>query len=524
MATYSPLPFVPQRFDQTAQKLSLAQMMYEAEMARINMEQQRRMQIGQTLASLGSLPGQFFDIKNTLDQQALLQQQRQQQIATEQDYRRGLVAAQEREDALRREAMEQADQRRQVEDVFRVGQATGRLSPEAFAALEGTPFVGAFGRVEQPMTTPVTPPAAATEGMMAPSARVPLAQMRYLPAMEAEAAEREKQQQAAMTFASIYEGASAAGYTPDESMMYAAKGQIPPPKPQSRAAEQYELRNVGPNVVQFQRDPTGRVIGQQIVAAAPEKPEPPAKPVPPSMLSKIVNTTAEDGSKDAVVNLYATMREDAGKIFVDRWAQLEQKAAEKNDWTDVAKYVTTPAIRSLPADDQRKVRGKVEAGMAISRTIGKLQELEQAGLLGKIPATYEKLYNFVGTTQDKRLAQAASELLAVMQEYRRNMTGVAFSDEERKEFGRILPDVNKNFEFNRALFEGLKTGVETTLRSYLEPAMGRKYMDYLITDINRQMMRNDRTVAPPMPPVPSPAPATMPNARPGANPFARPRG
>ena len=112
MATYSPLPFVPQRFDQTAQKLSLAQMMYEAEMARINMEQQRRMQIGQTLASLGSLPGQFFDIKNTLDQQALLQQQRQQQIATEQDYRRGLVAAQEREDALRREAMEQANQRR----------------------------------------------------------------------------------------------------------------------------------------------------------------------------------------------------------------------------------------------------------------------------------------------------------------------------------------------------------------------------------------------------------------------------
>lgn len=542
MATYSPLPFVPQRFDQTAQKLSLAQMMYEAEMARINMEQQRRMQIGQTLASLGSLPGQFFDIKNTLDQQALLQQQRQQQLATEQDYRRGLVAAREREDAMRLDAMEQARQRQQTEDVFRVGQATGRLSPEAFAALEGTPFAGAFGRVEQPMTTPVAPPAAATEGMMAPSARVPLAQMRYLPAMEAEAAEREKQQQAAMTFASIYEGASAAGYTPEESMMYAAKGQIPPPKPQSRVAEQYELRNVGPNVVQFQRDPTGRVIGQQIVAAAPEKPEPPPKPPDLNQTQRIFQLIQGKPSQGIENPLPESVKTDTLKAvrglspaeqeFAATEVQRLASTLTADNYGDVLGQIGSTLanglVKAQPADYEKTMIARLDGYRAFADFKQRFEQLRNAAVAkqpegererfkrGLYDKTVEGAMNLIGrTTLSPEELRLWSEIQRDYIEFRKLMTGVAFSNQEDRQYGSLIPQLkNVDVEMDINKLQAGMDSMASGAKRFFERLMGKELTSAYLSMHQRGYAPMGASSMPGMPATPAAALGVMPGGRP----------
>ena len=545
MATYSPLPFVPQRFDQTAQKLSLAQMMYEAEMARINMEQQRRMQIGQTLASLGSLPGQFFDIKNTLEQQALLQQQRQQQLATEQDYRRGLVAAQERENALRRDAMEQAQQRQQTEDVFRVGQATGRLSPEAFTALEGTPFAGAFGRVEQPMTTPQAPPPAATEGMMAPSARVPLAQMRYLPAVEAEAAERQKQEQAeaaerqkqeqaALTFAAIYEGANTAGYTPKESLMYAAKGQIPPPRPSAPLAKRFEMRNVGPNVVQFEVDPTGRVIGQQIVAAAPEKPEPPAKPrdlnqtqqifqllsgKPSQGVENYLPDTVKADTRKAIGSLPSSDREFAAMEVQNLASQPIDASNYENVLGKIGNTLANRLVAAQNADYEKTMIARLDGYRAFADFKRRFEQLRDAAIAaqpagdrerfkaGLYDNTVEGAMKMIGrTTLPPEQFQLWKEIDRDYVEFRKLMTGVAFSDQEDRQYRSLIPqlkntDMQMNINTLQAGMDAMISGAER----FFDRLMGKELTTAYLNMHKRGYAPMDASSMPGMPVAPAAA-------------------
>lgn len=72
MATYTPLPFAPKPFDQSQQQLRLVDLMYQAQLARIQKEQEARLQGAQMWTNLGL---QLPQIVNTVEQNRIRQMQ-----------------------------------------------------------------------------------------------------------------------------------------------------------------------------------------------------------------------------------------------------------------------------------------------------------------------------------------------------------------------------------------------------------------------------------------------------------------
>lgn len=477
MALYTPMPFVPERFDQTAQRLSLAQMAYEAELARIQAAQQARMQQGQMIAGLGSVLPDFVNQQMQLAMLREQQQQRRDQLATEKTYREGLIAAQAREDRIRQEELayrrevQDAQMRQQgVEDVATVGLKAG-LTPDQYEQLAGTPYAQLFA----PDTT----------ASLAALSQVPTVAgaSQITPAVSGYVSRETQAQQAAAAQLQQERIAAATAMGADEAtaQMFGLTGQTSVlPKP---TAEAPRVMAFGDQLLDVQRMPSGEVSTRVLR----EKAAPPPAAVAAPPVKRIQNTTAADDSKAAVVNIAAALPEANRGLWVEGWRDLEEKALQRNDWTDAAKYVAAKAVEQMPAAMETRIAGKLEAAQAVASVMQELDTLNQRGLLGLLPNTYEKVQNFAGQTQDPALAAAAARLLTVMQEYRRATTGVAFSEAERKEFERILPGTGKSLEFNQALFAGMKQSLESALRSTLGLRIGDKYMNYLLQDVNRRI-------------------------------------
>lgn len=505
MELYTPVPFLPERFDQTAQRLSLAQMAYEAELARIQSTQQAKMLQGQNIAGLGAILPDFMNRQMELAQIREMQRQRQEQLQIEKAYREGLIRAQEREDKIRQDELDyrrnlefERNKRAGQEDLFKVGMEVGSLTPAQYGELSGTPFQAAFApSVSKSLAALSQVPTVLGASSVTPAEEY--VSREVLAKQGAETQIRQNRRDAAIAV-----GADSA--TAD---MFALTGQ--PSVLNNRGGDNAgRVMVFGDRLVNVRPQPGGGVSTTVLM----EKPGKPAEPVAVPPVKRIQNTAADDNSKSAVINIASALPESNRNLWVDGWRDLEQKALQNNDWTAAAKYVAAKAIEQMPAAVETRVAGKLEAAKTVSDVMRELNALNQRGLLGAIPNTYEKLQNFVGQTSDPELAKAAARLLTVMQEYRRATTGVAFSPEERKEFDRILPSTNKSLEFNVALFEGMKKSLESALIGNLGLRIGDKYMNALLQDINRSMM-----------PAASPGAAAQSptgNVRPpGGNPFRK---
>ena len=77
MATYRPLPFVAPVIDQSSQQLRLVDLVYQAQLARIQKEQEARLQGAQMWTTLGL---QLPQIVNTVEQNRIRQMQAEADI------------------------------------------------------------------------------------------------------------------------------------------------------------------------------------------------------------------------------------------------------------------------------------------------------------------------------------------------------------------------------------------------------------------------------------------------------------
>lgn len=141
MATYRPLPFVAPVIDQSSQQLRLVDLMYQAQLARIQKEQEARLQGAQMWTTLGL---QLPQIVNTVEQNRIRQMQAEADIT--------------RAEAYERFMREQAELGREAALLKRQGAAFESVPGGADVPLEGMaerfgPYAAGF--VETPMVASV---------------------------------------------------------------------------------------------------------------------------------------------------------------------------------------------------------------------------------------------------------------------------------------------------------------------------------------------------------------------------------
>lgn len=128
------------------------------------------------------------------------------------------------------------------------------------------------------------------------------------------------------------------------------------------------------------------------------------------------------------------------------------------------------------------------------RTIEFLEEIQndltkfesKGGETNIFTGTLEQIAKKVGTVKSTELRTIATKILKARQQYRRSMTGVAFSPGENAEYDAIFPNINKTQEFNTATLRALKESFKGDIDFFYGFAMGHDAYKKIFTEIGKQ--------------------------------------
>ena len=112
-------------------------------------------------------------------------------------------------------------------------------------------------------------------------------------------------------------------------------------------------------------------------------------------------------------------------------------------------YIRSMALESVGEDRAKTVEGKERTIEFLSEVADDLKKYEQnGGDTNVFTGTLEQLAGKIGMVKNPGLRKIASKILTARQQYRRSMTGVAFSKGESQEYDDLFPGIDKTANFN----------------------------------------------------------------------------
>lgn len=526
MADYLPVPFVPQPIDQTAQRLKLADLLYQANLARLQSEQERQMTTAKMIAQLGQQVGSGLEGWLAMQQQERNYALREQQAALALARENRLAEAQE---ALARRQQDAADFMRSEKFAESIPGGTQFFGPDAEEAMrragifasswDYTPAMPATAAMVAPqqeaaMALPMEFETALPEaGMPAPTSTMTLGQLGAMPAPDVTAlnailtkpmsqAELKAQQDAA-----------------DRARERAGREQLsrimadPSMSPQQRRASAEQLLaggqiNPADFSALFPRDTmTARQrFDQGLMSPEEEKAyiarqrslrpvQAPATPQSKTFTQNGVRYRENPDGTTTIVNLpevpappevqnasdsFQTLF-DATKSYVpvglqgafDKSVRNRLKAGDESG----AARQTIMRFRSSFGTPEEKAsafaRRDLEASLVRLKDLS--QKAKNSGFTGN---TIEEMAQWFGTSSDPQLRKFKAAATEAAAQYRRAMTGKGFSQIERDEYQSYMADAANNVAVNVNLIDTLMESVANKERAYWDQ-IGPDIYDYV---------------------------------------------
>ena len=150
----------------------------------------------------------------------------------------------------------------------------------------------------------------------------------------------------------------------------------------------------------------------------------------------------------------------------------------KGDIGDTLNFLKKMAIEnSAGGTEQAKmIMGQERTVEFLDEIYGDLQAYENTGGDTNIfTGTLEEMAKKVGDVKDEELRKIATKIMKARQQYRRSMTGVAFSPGENLEYDAIFPSISKTMNFNTATIDGLREAFRGDVDFFYRFAMGDAY-------------------------------------------------
>ena len=188
------------------------------------------------------------------------------------------------------------------------------------------------------------------------------------------------------------------------------------------------------------------------------------------ILQRIANGESIDEISDSLrlqgqsPEFTGTIRDAAQTITSDMTAKKTETVFDKlddligrDDLGAARDFLKKTAIESAGMEQGKQVMGQERTVEFLDEIADDLKSYEDAGGDTNIfTGTVENALAKAGTVRDPELRKIAVKITKARQQYRRAMTGVAFSPGENLEYDKIFPDINKTAEFNSAVIDGLK--------------------------------------------------------------------
>jgi hypothetical protein len=146
---------------------------------------------------------------------------------------------------------------------------------------------------------------------------------------------------------------------------------------------------------------------------------------------------------------------------------------QNNDMEGAKDYLKNAAQKSYGVTVAQQIIGK-------DRTIDFLGEIKddleayesKGGDTNIFTGTAEKVAKAAGTVRNQELRNIATKIASAIQQYRRSMSGVAFSVPESREYGAMFPGIDKTANFNLATLEALQDVFSGDVAHLYKNAMG----------------------------------------------------
>jgi len=141
-------------------------------------------------------------------------------------------------------------------------------------------------------------------------------------------------------------------------------------------------------------------------------------------------------------------------------------------------YLKTLVKSGQPADAQARLDASESAVAALNRINGLLGQYEASGgKTGLLKGTLESVSNKIGRTSDPKLASIGAEIKLAVQQYRKAVSGAAFSTQEAAEYRDIFPSLFSNEELNAAKVSGAIGAIQANQDNFYRSALGGNNYD-----------------------------------------------
>ena len=160
------------------------------------------------------------------------------------------------------------------------------------------------------------------------------------------------------------------------------------------------------------------------------------------------------------------------QTYLDNW-----------DYTSAFEYITTQAKKSTDSDTKSAINS---AESAISALVA-IQEWLDAfyaawGDTNIFAGTAEQVSNRIWKTTNPKLKQLATQINTAIQQYRKAISGAAFTESEAAEYAAIFPSTKNDKELNTALIDGTLQTMLQNLNSNYAQILGTQTYTNLLKD------------------------------------------
>jgi len=157
--------------------------------------------------------------------------------------------------------------------------------------------------------------------------------------------------------------------------------------------------------------------------------------------------------RDAAQQITSKMSDKQTQLVFDKFDDVIQSGKPEKTKAFLQKMVRD----SLPTEQSKTLMGQERTLEFIGEIRSDLAEYEASGgdtniFSGTLEEANAKI---LGRVNDPELRKIATKIMKARQQYRRAMTGVAFSPGENAEYDAIFPSISKTGEFNTATLEAL---------------------------------------------------------------------
>jgi len=154
------------------------------------------------------------------------------------------------------------------------------------------------------------------------------------------------------------------------------------------------------------------------------------------------------------------------------------KALERGDIEGARQQVQAAAIASLPTPEATLVRGRTIAISQLQKIQGQLEDYKNAGYsTDVISGTEAEMLAKIGKLSkgDSEKRKLATAIRTSLIDYRKSMSGAAFTESEMIEYKSLFPGIDSEYDLNMAKIGGLldtwQSSNDATFRTIMTPSL-----------------------------------------------------